>query len=111
MMVGLIQLSIFLLSRGTLAYNSLGAEVPLPEIFGDYDLGKLAGGMTKIGLANPLKSEWQDHDIPWLIFGKLEGQAIEFEYQQALHEYVSLGASIMVMRLNSWFEFVLNEVR
>lgn len=103
----------FFIVTGTMAYNHLGQEVPLPELFGDYDLGKLAVAMTKIGLRNPLKSEWQGAAIPWFTLGKIEGQALELEYQQALHEYVSLGASVMIMRLNSWFEFILkgrNEV-
>lgn len=103
----------FFIVTGTMAYNQLGQEVPLPQIFGDYDLGKLATGMTKIGCCNPLKSEWQGANIPWFVLGKLEGQAIELEYQQSLHTYVSLGASVMIMRLNSWFDFILkprNEV-
>lgn len=97
----------FFVVTGTIAYNSLGQEVPLPAIYGNYDLAKLGAAMSKIGLPNPLKSEWINTTIPWYIAGKLQGQACEFEYQQALHEYVSIGISAMVMRLNSWFDFVL----
>ena len=50
-----------------MAYNRLCEEVPLPEIYGEYDLGQLANGMIELGYPNPLKTEWQGIDIPWFV--------------------------------------------
>ena len=41
------------------AYNRFGEEVPLPELFGAFDLGILAKAMVELGYQNPLKTEWQ----------------------------------------------------
>ena len=91
------------------AYNTFGDEVPLPDLFGPFDLGVLAKAMVQLGYDNPIKTEWQGMTIPWLAQGKLQGQGIDIEWQKALSQYLSIGGSFMAMRLNSWYNFFLNE--
>jgi hypothetical protein len=91
------------------AYDEMGNKVPLPALFGPFDLGKFATTMAKIGLGNPLKTEWQGEDIPWLMFGKFNGQGIDIEWQKFLFWHVWIGGSFMAMRLNSWYDFELKQ--
>lgn len=95
--------------RATRAYNSLGAEAPLPDMYGSFDLGKIAQGIVNLGFQNPIKTEWQGATIPWALEGKLQGQGIDLEWQKAITQYVSIGGSFLVLRLSSWYNFVLNE--
>ncbi len=91
------------------AYNKFGDQVPLPEIFGPFDLGLLAKAMVQLNYQEPIKSEWQGAIIPWVLQGKLQGQGLDVEWQKAFNCYVSLGGSFMLLRLNSWYEFLLDE--
>ena len=95
--------------RASRSYNTMGDEVPLPDIFGSFDLGVLADATTDIGAENPLKTEWQGLQIPWFTEGKLQGQGLDIEWQYPLHDYVWIGGSCMAMRLHSWYNFLLNE--
>jgi hypothetical protein len=95
--------------RATRAYNSLGAEAPLPDMYGSFDLGKIAQGIVNLGFQNPIKTEWQGATIPWALEGKLQGQGIDLEWQKAITQYISIGGSFLVLRLSSWYNFVLNE--
>jgi hypothetical protein len=95
--------------RARSAYNKLGAEVPLPDIYGSFDLGKIVRAMVSIGCQNPIKSEWRDADIPWLMEGKLQGMGIDFEWQKSITPYISIGGSFLVLKLNSWYNFAFNE--
>lgn len=91
------------------AYNKFGDQVPLPELFGPFDLGILAKAMVELGYDNPIKTEWRGAVIPWLAQGKLQGQGIDIEWQKDFNQYVAIGGSFMAMRSNSWYEFLLNE--
>ena len=91
------------------AYNKFGDEVPLPDLFGSFDLGILTKTMIQLGCPDPLKTEWQGATIPWFTLGKFQGQGLDIEWQKALTERVSIGGSFMVMRLNSWYEFLLKD--
>ncbi len=91
--------------RATRAYNTSEAEVPLPDIYGSFDLGKIAQGMVNLGFSNPMKSEWQGETIPWVLEGKLQGQGMDLEWQKAITQYVSIGGSFLVLRLSSWYNF------
>lgn len=89
------------------AYNKYSDEVPLPDIFGTYDLGALEKAVLTLGYDSPIKTEWQGARIEWALDGKFQGQGFEFDYQQAFGKYFSIGASLAIMRVHSWNDFFL----
>lgn len=95
--------------QATNAYNYYGDEVPLPEIFGSFDLAVMAKSLVALGYENPIKTEWQGRSIPWIAQGKFQGQGFDIEWQRYLGHHVSIGGSFMAMRLHSWYDSVLNE--
>lgn len=84
-------------------------DIGIPELYGFYDQGMLAKSFVAVGCENPLKTEWQGAVIPWYVYGKLQGQGLEFAYEQAITDHISLGFNALVMRINSWQEFILNQ--
>jgi hypothetical protein len=92
---------------GSRAYNRMSDEVPLPEIFGRYDLRDLANAAVAVGLQNPFKTEWIGESVPYNLAGNMQGQGLDIQFQKAFNSYVSVGFSCMAMRLHSWYDFSL----
>jgi hypothetical protein len=95
--------------RATNAYNKNGEQVPLPEIWGQFDLGECARNWARLGHRNSLKTEWQGLEIPWLVNGKFYGAGIDIEWQKFLFWHVWIGGSFMAMQLDSWYEYTFDE--
>lgn len=96
----------------TTANNSLNnnqQNIGLPEIFGQFDQVQLADAIAATGKPNPLPSEFQVLTrLPWELSGKRQSQGIAFQWNQSLHEWVTMGFSWLFMRVNSRDEFRLN---
>ena len=103
------------------AYDEHKDERPLPSIYDNfwncyrdkseskymYNQTDLGNALTCLGCTNPLKSEWQGADIPWLIGGKFQGEGLSFSWQQAITDWFSFGVNSFVLNLDSWHEFAL----
>jgi hypothetical protein len=96
--------------QATSAYNKNGEQVPLGELWGGpFDLGQCARDYADLGHKNPLKTEWRGEKIPWVIDGKFRGKGIDVEWQKFLFWHLWIGGSFMVMELDSWYTYMLDE--
>lgn len=89
------------------AFTGIDDEIGIPELFGMYDQNKLAQAMTMVGLPNLLRPEWIGRNIPWHVRGRVEGAGVVLSYDQQLWKYFSFGFASLIMRSNSWQEFLL----
>lgn len=91
------------------AFNSVEDEIGIPELFGMYDQNILAQAMVKAGLPNLLRPEWVGQKIAWHVRGNVEGAGLVVNYEQALAYNISIGFSTLIMRSNSWQEFLFKK--
>jgi hypothetical protein len=95
------------------AIGSNEKEIPLCELFGEFDQGKMARAFTLIGQENPFVSlgrpEWQDGTFLWAVPGNIQTQGVSFAYHQAIFDWLSCGATWLAMRAHTRCEFFLKE--
>ncbi len=99
----------FFFTTADKSFDSHQKEIPLPEIFGNFDQAKLAQSFVVAGQTNPLPSEYQSlPEIPWVVEGKRQSQGAVFRWHQRVNDYFSLGSSWLFMRVNSRHRYFLN---
>jgi hypothetical protein len=83
----------------------------IPEVWGKYDLNKLANGIVALGRQHPFLGtsfeQYIGRDIPFKLDGKIEGQGLGFVIEQALTDNISIGGSWYAMHVFSRIHFVL----
>lgn len=96
------------------AYQNDEGHLGIPEIFGRFDQQKLnsaiklADKVDFIGDAiadGDLPVEIVNAPLPWVIDGKIEGQGINFFYEQYVGHYLSLGFTTAFMHVFSRHAF------
>ena len=83
-----------------------GGHIPLPEIFGKYDLMAVANALVRVGKPNPLPTSWQAPTS--LIFdmeGKMQATGFWLGWEQYLGKNLSIGVKAPFMHVNSQLEF------
>lgn len=91
------------------SFNDMQQNIPLPEIFGKFDQAELARSIAALGNPNPLPSEFQIlNRIPWQVSGKRQSQAATIFWHQKIVDWVSIGVSLLFMRVASWHEYQLD---
>ncbi len=84
-------------------------KIGIPELCGTFDQKKLGEAMENAGLPNPLRPDFQLlSEIPWDLCGKITGQGIGFEGEQAITCRLSAGLSFWYLHTSSNVEFVLS---
>ncbi|MEX0671885.1 MAG: hypothetical protein WD068_00865 [Candidatus Babeliales bacterium] len=87
------------------------SKVGIPELCGFFDQKQLGRALQKVGLDNPLRPDFQLlPGIPWNLAGKLTGQGVGFEGEQALSEHFSVGLSAWFLHTSSSINFILDPV-
>ncbi len=83
----------------------------IPEVWGKYDLNKLANGIVASGRPHPFIGTQFDQfigrDIPFKLDGKIEAQGVGFAIEQALTDHISVGGSWYAMHVFSRIHFAL----
>src|SRR5579871_193434 len=51
------------------AFGFTGENVGIQELYGNYDQRDVALGLVAVGFQNPLPSEFQGMDLPWIMNG------------------------------------------
>lgn len=87
-------------------------DVGIPEIFGTYDLDKLAQAVQLLGQPNPFIGTnfdiYTGREMPYNLRGKIETQGLAFFIgPAAFNEYISFGASFFFMHAFSRIHFQL----
>lgn len=81
----------------------------IPEIWGKYDLTKLANALVKMGNSNPFIGtqfeQYINQELPFKVKGKIEGQGVAFNWNQYVTDNVSIGASWFAMHVFSRMRF------
>lgn len=98
----------FFVVTGKRAIGSNEEEIPLGELYGEFDLGKIARAITVLGKPNPLaviNPAWQDASFIWTVNQKLQGYGVSFFYHQRLHDWFSIGGSWLFMRVQTHQSF------
>lgn len=86
-------------------------KVGIPELCGKFDQKKLGEELENVGLPNPLRPDFQLLPIiPWDLCGKITGQGLGFEWEQAITCRLSMGLSFWYLHTSSNVEFVLDPV-
>ena len=97
----------YFMATGSKALDHLENEIGIPELYGLFDQGKLADAFVAAGRPNPLRSEWQNREIPWAMDGKIQAQAVTFLIHKKIVDWLAIGFSWLFMRTNSRQEFRL----
>ncbi len=83
--------------------TSDGKIIGIPELQGTLDLYELGGALKKLGLANPIPSDWQFlAPFTTVTWGKIEGQGIAFQGYVPFCSCVAVGGSLFVLNLSSY---------
>ncbi|MFC1841731.1 hypothetical protein ACFLYA_01545 [Candidatus Dependentiae bacterium] len=85
-----------------------GEEVLIPKIFGDYYQDRIGKALVLMGKKNPLKGEFQNVNLPWIIDQKINAQGLSFVWDQHIWKYLYAGLSFMFMRAHSNFAFIFD---
>lgn len=92
------------------AFDPLQEQVPLPEIFGQFDLGLLGNALDRAGQPNPIRIQrpaWAGKDIPFMLNGKLQAQGLSAAYQQEITSWLSVGVWGLILRSRSRWDYGL----
>ncbi len=87
------------------AFGFTGENVGIQELYGNYDQRDVALGLVALGFQNPLPSEFQGMDLPWIMNGRIQAQGLVWQYEQEVAGPFMVGASWYLMRVNSRPEF------
>ncbi|MFC1842327.1 hypothetical protein ACFLYU_01585 [Candidatus Dependentiae bacterium] len=83
-------------------------EIRIPRIFGCYDEEKIGQALVLLGKPNPLRDEFQNVNLPWIIDQKINAQGMSFVYDQHIWKYLYGGLSFMFMRVHSNYSFIFD---
>ncbi|MBI2775211.1 hypothetical protein HYX58_04365 [Candidatus Dependentiae bacterium] len=96
-----------------LAHNATDEEditFGIPEIWGRYDLIKLANAFVLLGNANPLAPDFdQFSSIIYNMSGAIDSQGIEWAYEHRFTKHFSIGFNAFFMHLFSRINFRLDD--
>lgn len=82
--------------------NEHGDDIQLPAIGGVYDVAKINKAMNLVGITNPLYlSEWTTDALPYKSYGKLHATGIEWWFEYALTDHLSIGADTALMHVST----------
>lgn len=88
-------------------------EIPIGQLWGNFNQGEIARSFPIIGLQNPFvtfgRPDWQDGNFLWNINGKIQTQGVAFAYRQAIGPCISVGADWLFMRVCTHNIFTLEE--
>lgn len=101
----------YFVATASKALNDDEKEIGIPELESRFDLNEFAEAVEKTGKPNPLRSDFQGGEIPYIVDGRIQAQAFSFFYHQKLSRYFSTGASWLFMRVNTRQQFKLNVVK
>lgn len=96
------------------AFEREEREMPLFNIFGNYDQKQVALAMAQAGLGNPFVEAGREDlflrgTIPWNMNGKIQSQGLYFGAQYGCSRHVTLGFEWYMMRVNSRLIFAPEE--
>lgn len=91
------------------SFDKSGNERGIPELFGPYNQQAIGRSFAILGCPNPLPSEFQNQEIPWLADGKLQAQGMEFAVKQHLFKRFYAGAYLYFMRVDTSSAFRLGK--
>lgn len=106
----------FFVTTANNAADDRDRSIGIAELSGPFDQSQLGNSMEIAGYYNPpipnrpdqLPPGWLNGQLPWLLSGKLQTQGFAFTYRQAFTCNFSMGLLAMVMRSNSYIDFMLN---
>lgn len=83
--------------------KSDGRLIGIPELQGQLDLYQLSGALVKLGLPDPMPSDWR-YVAPFttVTWGKLEGQGIAFQGYAPFCSWGGIGGSIFLLNLSTY---------
>jgi len=84
-------------------------EVMIPKIYGEYNMEEIGKGLVLQGKPNPIRDEFQNINLPWLIDQKFNAEGMSFVWDQHVWRYFYIGASCMFMKLHSSFAFIFDK--
>ncbi len=88
-------------------YTELQGTIPLPELFGKYNMTNTAKALVATGQPNPLPTSWQAlPNLIWDMQGNLFVQGIWFDYEQYLGHDLSVGFRVPFMHVTTQLEFL-----
>ncbi|HZW60922.1 MAG TPA: hypothetical protein VFF04_01740 [Candidatus Babeliales bacterium] len=99
----------FFMLTGHQAFGEFDEEIGIPELFGKYDQRDIAKAIVARGCPNPLRSAFRNLELPWIVQEKLQGQGVDFYFQQQVTNNFSLGFTWFIMSLNSYQHFNLKK--
>ena len=83
--------------------------IGIAGLSGPFDQAQLAKSMTLDNLPNPLMPPTLiNGELPWVLAGKLQTQGFAFSYRQYITCNFSVGLYTLVMRSNSYIDFLFN---
>jgi len=84
-------------------------EVGLPELWGNYDQGKVAHAIECTGKPNLLLPVWRNYELHWHMEGKLQSQGCALSFHKTIGDWFFVGINTMFMRVNARTEFSFDE--
>ena len=88
-------------------YVDMKGSVPLPELFGKYDMSQCAQALVAVGKPNPLPTSWWAYDnLIWDMKGKFQSEGIWLALEQYFGKNLSVGFKIPFMHIDSQLEFL-----
>ncbi len=99
----------FYMTTASEALDPTQKEIPLGELFGEFDQVQLAKGIKTACGTNPFPSQFQGSltRVPWEVSGKRQAQGFAFAWHQHIYRWLSTGFSWLFMRVNSRHDFKL----
>ncbi len=106
--VGSFDINLLAMS-GERGHDQDGKKVNLPEIFGRYNLSKVALGLQKTQGINFLQPEWQIlNDIYWCMEGKLQAQGVHLGIERQIAKWCAFGMQLDVLHVSSRIDFLID---
>lgn len=83
--------------------TSDGKTIGIPELQGMLDLYELTGALKKLGLQNPMPSDWQ-YLAPFDLatWGKIEGQGVALQGYVPFCSCAGIGGSLFILNLSTY---------
>jgi hypothetical protein len=99
----------FFVTTASNATDDRERSIGIAELSGPFDQAQLALSMTLAGFPNPLDPPILiNGELPWMLAGKLQTQGFAFSYRQYINCNFSVGIYTLVMRSNSFIDFLFN---
>jgi len=105
----------FFATSADCAMGTHDEEIRIPRLFGVfgrdevcYNLERIGHALVLMGKPNPLRDEYQNKNLPWIIGQKVSAQGMSFVYDQHIWKYLYAGVSFMFMRVHSNYSFIFD---